>query len=66
MRKEENYAFMYKEIGLSHETLQTALRFLLRAKLIKRVDRGHKKSYYEITEKGRRYFLLMKELRELS
>ncbi len=64
--KNTNYAYLYKEIGISHETLQTALRFLQEKKFITKEDRGHKKSFYEISEKGKKYFSLMKALKELE
>ena len=65
-KKKSNYAIMYKEIGMSHETLQTALKYFLEKKFIRREDKGHKKSFYEITEKGKKYSSLMKQLKELE
>jgi predicted transcriptional regulator len=64
--KKENYAHLYKETGISHETLQTALKFLVIKKLIEKEDKGHKKSFYRISEKGRTYLLYMKKLKELE
>ena len=63
-KKNENYATLYKEIKLSHETLQIALRYLLEKELIKREDKGHKHSFYEITERGKKYLGLMRELKK--
>ena len=34
--------------------------------LIVREDKGHKKSYYEITERGKKYFKLMGKLKEFD
>lgn len=62
-KNKENYAKLYKEIGLSHETLQTSLRYLLEKKFIGKEDHGHKKSFYKISEKGKEYFELLGKLK---
>lgn len=64
--KKANYASLYKETRVSHITLQTALKTLLKGEYIKKEDKGHKKSYYEITPKGEKYFSLLKQLREMD
>ena len=64
-KHKENYANLYKEIKLSHETLQTALKFLLSKKFIEKEDKGHKKSYYEISEKGRLLLKMLVKLQEV-
>ncbi|MBT4165796.1 hypothetical protein HOE04_02040 [archaeon] len=63
-KKNENYASLYKDIGLSHDTLQTALKYLLEKDLIVREDKGHKKSYYVISDRGKKYLELLVELKE--
>ena len=61
-KKNENYSSLYKEIGFSHDTLQTVLKYLLEEKLIVKEDKGHKKSDYVISDRGKRYFALLSEL----
>jgi len=64
-RNRENYTYLYKEIGLSHETLQTALKYLLENNFILREDKGHKKSYYLISIKGKEALYKLEELKEI-
>ncbi|MBS3081073.1 winged helix-turn-helix transcriptional regulator [Candidatus Pacearchaeota archaeon] len=65
-RKNENYASLYKDIKLSHETLQTALKFLLEKNMIKKEGLGHKKSHYKITEKGKKYLSILNQLKSFE
>ena len=65
-KNNENYAYMYKNSKISHETLQTALKYLRNKGFVTKKDKGHKKSFYEISERGKKYFSVMKELKELS
>ncbi len=61
-KKKENYSNLYREIGMSHETLQTVLRYLLEEKLIVKENKGHKKSYYIMSDRAKKYLGLLKEL----
>lgn len=65
-QRESNYAQLYKQIRMSHITLQTALKSLLKHGLVGREDKGHKKSFYQITNKGTKYFFSLKELYEIE
>ncbi len=57
-----NYANLYKITKVSHDTLQKSIRFLLEKNLIKKDDKGHKRSSYIVTDDGKRYSRLLDEL----
>lgn len=63
-KKPQGYSSLYKTTGVSHDTLQKCIKFLLGKNLIRKEDKGHKKSKYLVTEDGKKYSRLLGKLKE--
>lgn len=64
-KQKSTYTKMFKETKVSHTTLQRVLSGLQKQNLITKYDIGHKKVDYEITDKGDKVLLLLRELKKL-
>lgn len=56
---------MFKETKVSHTTLQNVLCKMQENHLINKYDIGHKKVDYEITEKGLKCLLVLREFKRV-
>ena len=56
---------MFKKTKASHTTLQAVLRELVEKKFVIKKDIGHMNVDYEIEEKGRKLFRLLRKFREM-
>lgn len=59
------YSLMFKETKVSHITLQSVLKKLADKKFIIKHDIGHQKVDYEITQKGKKIFGCLSELKDI-
>ncbi len=57
---------MLKETGVSHNTLQAALKYLTERQFIKRYESWYKSVEYEITKKGEKFLKLLLEVESIS
>ena len=64
-KKKSKYSIMFKKTKVSHTTLQRALKEIETKKFIKKYNKGHQNVDYEITEKGKKLFNSLNELREI-
>ena len=64
-KKKSKYSIMFKKTKVSHTTLQRALKELEAKKFIKKYNKGHQNVDYEITERGKRLFSSLSELKEI-
>lgn len=59
------YTEMFRKTKVSHTTLQSVLRELVKKEFIIKYDIGHQKVDYEITNRGKRLLGVLIQLNEL-
>ena len=62
--KKSTYTKMFRDTKVSHTTLQRVLMKLQEQNLISKYDIGHKKVDYEISDRGVKILLLLRELKK--
>lgn len=64
-KEKPKYSIMFKETKVSHTTLQSVLKELVKKKFIKKHNIGHQNVNYEISEKGKKLLRKLIELQEI-
>lgn len=63
--RKDKYSRMFKDIGVSHTTIQSVLKDLINNKFIVKYDIGHQNVDYNITTKGKKLLALLNNLNSL-